>query len=1831
MDNKTLFILEFKPTGSDKVVKSFRFVANSMQEAQNKAKKLASFNNRTLAPSFRHGVAIARASMTELVNKHKELGRANANLKQQLGRKVKISLGQDDFGKYSKAHVKSNINKRASGSSMTSTHLFEATRKKITAEHKRTLAKITSNFRGIDVNTIRQVNGIKKALNQHFITTLRRLNKQYSSGILNKTSAGATAGRYKSGKFGMNGQTVSGAGGAEKGAGSYANSVKQKQELLANKASQLQTTQLRSITKLKQVFEAMGLNTNILKEAEQKMKSSLNTFKAINSRYITDQNTTVSEYSRKLKAGAESVKAKIDNNATVAKKAINAEKTKRNETSRTVIRNEREKANAVKQEENLRSSLKYRTRALVSKRISALKMESENQTKAQRRASKIQIKKYREMGANLEKQIRQTQPVVGKSLKNFFRELDEKVKKQMSGLDVQTHNKVAGSKGFLNSDAMKTGMAGAGALTIEAGRKMEGAIKSIPYDRIGNVFTDLMQSTLYTSWIMIFTEMTKIIGNLANLFVRAVTIPLKMSLMLIAGIIQGIGISLLKGVIMATLKIATGTLFTAGTALASAGVTLLITAGYAMFVVLKGIMSTISEIISVALDTIMSVIKMGIMIIVQTVKAIGKAIAGIVIGIFTSIKRAFTSMVSFAQESMKSIVKIGKVGVGEFAKEQLLAAQSFKETIGVAGQTLGQYQGLIRKLRSTFGVDLADVGAGVYDVVSSGYRSISEATRIATASAKLAIAAESTLATSVRAVVVAFRNYSKYGETVKSITNTLATATTLGAMNMEELGNSMKNVMGISARAGVSFKNTMLSLAYLTRTFGRGSVQSASRYFSRFIEAITMPASKARKELVGLGVTFNEMDKENNPFKNMVKLSKQISHLKLEDVRKVFTRIQDRRAWLGLTADIKNFGTVFRDAAKMGNNVMQKQFDIVNATASRVFARIKQSAMVVFSVIGQFIWSALGGAVTKFSKMFTKIIDTLSSKNFSSFMTGFKEWFAPVSDTLFSGLLKNFDNLRIVIKKLFRGGNLKDFFKSEAVVKFRKQILNLVDGLSKIGGYLWDISKFTFNQLTKEGSAFNTVLGWIKGKVKEIVGAIEKNSLEDWIQKLEDIKVKILAIKDTILDVFGDKVLLSEMVSDIWDSFKDYAYTAFLYIKSFAINIFYQLASIFGSTLKRQMLEAVIAFTDAIVEAFKGSNAVFRTMIGYEHFKNYGNSAKDKLYGKSKTGGSEQTYNEWKSDRSMGWKKLSLEETFDKSKRKPFKTKGRIDEEVKDKTSLYNQMSDLPSGSKELYKGMAKTLGKFIYKRQIFNDAIGENETRSDTVDVAGAYGSYFKVLDKYKEAKDRKKNFDEAYNNKEEALKIYNESKKTPEDRKKLDDVNDIYNVIAKDFGDKLKTEDIEHDLNKTMIAVDRVVTILSEIMKTGGKSGGIEENGKTIRFSKSEKNKQLIAVFKELTKFLDRDKNAKFVEQTERIRKSKVKIAKEFAGRQLDKSNERATVRSKRYWTKDGDGIVGKKHKGYVGQEQERVEKDRKARKDRNEVPPASTKSADTSAIKKKKYKILEQGKNESWKAFVKRKEAQKKELAQNAKDIKDKNNMPVAKEELYAKGNKYSNADKVYEKYMEGDIPKEAEKNKAWWAKEAELVEAREKAKQEMIKANKRFKRLGGKGLKHSNLLEKNEDEKKKKWEEKRKTMKRKQFESSDSWNNRLDIAKADIERSVDYGNFSEQEQARESDVKGESEHRTNKQAIIKAKADKERAEKNKKEVDSTDLSVKALMLILEQLRITNKSARAKWETYKTSKDGSIVVKVETVNIHGKKTVKEYTFDGKSHSSIPVPAGG
>ena len=161
----------------------------------------------------------------------------------------------------------------------------------------------------------------------------------------------------------------------------------------------------------------------------------------------------------------------------------------------------------------------------------------------------------------------------------------------------------------------------------------------------------------------------------------------------------------------------------------------------------------------------------------------------------------------------------------------------------------------VRRLSTQIPRTAEDLGAGLYQVLSSGVTDTDEAFQVLEASARLAAAGLLETEASVDAVTTVLNAYGMSADQAADVTDVFFKTVEQGKLTVPELAQNIGTVATTAAQAGVPIDEVGAALAALTAT-GVDTAEAATA-LNRFLLSIVQPTNDVREAASALGIEWS--------------------------------------------------------------------------------------------------------------------------------------------------------------------------------------------------------------------------------------------------------------------------------------------------------------------------------------------------------------------------------------------------------------------------------------------------------------------------------------------------------------------------------------------------------------------------------------------------------------------------------------------------------------------------------------------------------------------------------------------------------------------------------------------------------------------------------------------------------------------------------------------------------------------------------------------------------------------------------------------------------------
>jgi len=330
------------------------------------------------------------------------------------------------------------------------------------------------------------------------------------------------------------------------------------------------------------------------------------------------------------------------------------------------------------------------------------------------------------------------------------------------------------------------------------------------------------------------------------------------------------------------------------------------------------------------------------------------------------------------KEFSQGLALKGTIGVGVGISPVLMSA-GFEEAVAEISTLTdmsfkdfkAQYQKQILALSKELGESPELVAKAMYQAISSGI-SPDKAISFLKEAGKAAIAGVSDIFTAVDALTSIKNAWASFGYTTKQINDWIFTAIKLGKTNFSEIAQSIGQIAGVSATAGVQLKEVLAAMATLT-TMG-DSTGEAFTGLKYVIESLINPTDQAQKVFEQLGIQVDANTLKQKGLKGTLEYIMNAIREYTDDTAEqkkllatIFSSIEAFGAVLKLTGEgSKKFAEALRE---MNNSAgaTEKAFKKMSQSLAFHLRQLKASLQVLIITIGSIL-----------IPVFKKLVDALN-------------------------------------------------------------------------------------------------------------------------------------------------------------------------------------------------------------------------------------------------------------------------------------------------------------------------------------------------------------------------------------------------------------------------------------------------------------------------------------------------------------------------------------------------------------------------------------------------------------------------------------------------------------------------------------------------------------------------------------------------------------------------------------------------------------------------------------------------------------------------------------
>lgn len=312
-------------------------------------------------------------------------------------------------------------------------------------------------------------------------------------------------------------------------------------------------------------------------------------------------------------------------------------------------------------------------------------------------------------------------------------------------------------------------------------------------------------------------------------------------------------------------------------------------------------------------------------------------------------------------EGLKECAETAETFEYSIAKVQSIAQVSEEELSGMSDE--------IRRVSTEMGYSANEVSEAVYQAISASVDA-ADAVGFVEDATKLARAGFTETVTAVDVLTTAINAYGKEANTTKHIADDLITTQNLGKTTVDQLAESMGQVIPTASALGVSLDQ--LSSMYVLMTKQGINTANATTYIRAMMNELSDSGSDLAETLYEVsGYSFGELMEQGKSVGDVLQMLGNSVQGNSEDFKNLFSNV---RAGLGALSIFNAGADAFNTTLeKMGDNAgaAEQAFEIMADTAAMTNARFEASVENLKIAVGQ----SLTPTIDKFKETGIEILE----------------------------------------------------------------------------------------------------------------------------------------------------------------------------------------------------------------------------------------------------------------------------------------------------------------------------------------------------------------------------------------------------------------------------------------------------------------------------------------------------------------------------------------------------------------------------------------------------------------------------------------------------------------------------------------------------------------------------------------------------------------------------------------------------------------------------------------------------------------------------------------
>ena len=462
----------------------------------------------------------------------------------------------------------------------------------------------------------------------------------------------------------------------------------------------------------------------------------------------------------------------------------------------------------------------------------------------------------------------------------------------------------------------------------------------------------------------------------------------------------------------------------------------------------------------------------------KVVDQIGRKFSG-----FEDLTSKFTAPLADAAKSVEKIdaalLALAIGGMAYAVKESSEFNKSFaliSTSVTATGGDLAKYRTDILNYSTTSVKSLEDINAALYTAAQAGI-GYTDSLEFMGKSEQLAVANNANLNTTVDLLT---GTMNAYGFTIKDVghlNDVYFQSTLIGKQTIDQLGQSMGNVVGIAANSGVSFEELNAAIATLT---AKGmQTPEAITAIKAAITTIISPSKEASEAAKALGLNFSLTELTSKGFAGMLAEIMHKTGGSKEAMVGLFNEVRAMNGVLSLTGDGMKFFNNALDEIVHSAGAAEAAYQKMVATFSNQMQIIENVAKVTMISIGSELEPMAAKVAGSFASLLAGVkigvdagafdplfqyLDQVSGA-LSVWMRGIAEAMPEALSKLdFTALIAAFNELGRAIGDYFGG---LDLTKSDDLASALQTLVDIITGLIRVTAGMADAFRPFITQIVE--------------------------------------------------------------------------------------------------------------------------------------------------------------------------------------------------------------------------------------------------------------------------------------------------------------------------------------------------------------------------------------------------------------------------------------------------------------------------------------------------------------------------------------------------------------------------------------------------------------------------------------------------------------------------------------------------------------------------------------------------------------------------------------------